>query len=471
MSNKLEVKKNRKLRTCSKGYKCGNSCINKSLNCKKKFNDQASTYAGWLKKQAARLAKKDQKKTPDLKGVGDRALTDAERSQPEKLIEVGKAFAAKFDLENAQAKFQAYQEEKNKYYAVEGKRVAQVWLKRQKVLRQINKLDYQLTIADGKDVPKLQAELKDLEGQLKPLNEEVAKKRFDRLDEIIYELAALPSDRFLSRTTKSQPEFKQKLKDAERRKTELRAEQELEQSKLPGSRDFRAALDGLVKQSGVTTEDAQTLVEQNMRFGTQAGRSGSNRYSTLGSKAEIAQIKTDLVDVTSLTGERNGKVNVGKKYKQSRAHANPSFKFEAGSIVYDFANINVGNSYSKPSSLSSKEVMYHEFSHTLEFQHQEIAEANQKWIKNRATGDVRSLSSLLPNSRYAADERAYPDDFIDPYVGKKYDDRGYLATEVLSMGVQHLSKPSLMQQLFNKDPEHFYLTLGSIIEIQNKNRK
>jgi hypothetical protein len=42
-------KRIRKPRTCAKGYACGNSCINKGFKCKKKFNDQASTYAGWLK--------------------------------------------------------------------------------------------------------------------------------------------------------------------------------------------------------------------------------------------------------------------------------------------------------------------------------------------------------------------------------------------------------------------------------------
>ena len=115
--------------------------------------------------------------------------------------------------------------------------------------------------------------------------------------------------------------------------------------------------------------------------------------------------------------------------------------------------------------------MYHEFAHSLEYQHQEIAIASQQWVKNRATGEARSLKSLFPNSNYTPDERAYPDDFIDPYVGKTYEDgRSYLATEVLTMGVQHFTNPQNMRKLYNGDREHFYLTLGSIIEIQNKNR-
>lgn len=48
------AKRIRKTKNCQKGYGCGNSCINKGRKCKKKFSDQASTYAGWLKKNAAK---------------------------------------------------------------------------------------------------------------------------------------------------------------------------------------------------------------------------------------------------------------------------------------------------------------------------------------------------------------------------------------------------------------------------------
>lgn len=52
------VKKRRKKKTrnCTKGYNCGNSCINKGLKCRRKFTDQASNYADWLKKQANNLS-------------------------------------------------------------------------------------------------------------------------------------------------------------------------------------------------------------------------------------------------------------------------------------------------------------------------------------------------------------------------------------------------------------------------------
>lgn len=53
------VKRIRKTKNCQKGYGCGNSCINKGRKCKKKFSDQASTYAGWLKKNGGGSKSKD----------------------------------------------------------------------------------------------------------------------------------------------------------------------------------------------------------------------------------------------------------------------------------------------------------------------------------------------------------------------------------------------------------------------------
>lgn len=47
----VNSKRIKKARNCSKGYNCGNSCINKQRSCKKKFSDQASNYADWLKLQ------------------------------------------------------------------------------------------------------------------------------------------------------------------------------------------------------------------------------------------------------------------------------------------------------------------------------------------------------------------------------------------------------------------------------------
>lgn len=45
-----------KSKSCNKGYPCGRSCISRRFGCKKKLKGQASTYAGWLKKQGENLS-------------------------------------------------------------------------------------------------------------------------------------------------------------------------------------------------------------------------------------------------------------------------------------------------------------------------------------------------------------------------------------------------------------------------------
>ena len=56
-------------------------------------------------------------------------------------------------------------------------------------------------------------------------------------------------------------------------------------------------------------------------------------------------------------------------------------------------------------------------------------------------------------------ETAYPDHFVDPYVGKVYGDN---STEVMSMGMQYFKDAESMLRLYRKDKEHFYLIVGAI---------
>jgi hypothetical protein len=72
-------KRTRKTKNCQKGYGCGNACINKQRKCKKKFGDQASTYAGWLKKNAAAGKDDDKAKKQQVqaeRGVSRQAKID-----------------------------------------------------------------------------------------------------------------------------------------------------------------------------------------------------------------------------------------------------------------------------------------------------------------------------------------------------------------------------------------------------------
>ena len=68
------------------------------------------------------------------------------------------------------------------------------------------------------------------------------------------------------------------------------------------------------------------------------------------------------------------------------------------------------------------------------------------WAFSRATGEPEKLSKLTGDKNYKDSEVAYPDKFIDPYVGKVY---GQVPiTEVLTMGFQHFESATSLNQLY-----------------------
>jgi len=125
--------------------------------------------------------------------------------------------------------------------------------------------------------------------------------------------------------------------------------------------------------------------------------------------------------------------------------------------------VNIGQKFSKRLAL-------HEVAHRADYKNPEISLANRDWVRARCekggfSSDPSKLSSLAPNGKYKDDEIALEDTFVDPYVGKVYPD---MATEVLSMGLEHFSSDKLLTSLYQKDPEHVFLTLGAIKTMHGK---
>jgi hypothetical protein len=110
--------------------------------------------------------------------------------------------------------------------------------------------------------------------------------------------------------------------------------------------------------------------------------------------------------------------------------------------------------------------VYHEVSHSFENRNPKLRNLAEKWRKARATGPVQSLRDITGNNGYDPSERAVPDDFMSPYVGKIYPPQ-VGGTEVISMGYEYMVSPKKMSQLFMEDPEHFYLIVG----ISKRNQK
>lgn len=121
--------------------------------------------------------------------------------------------------------------------------------------------------------------------------------------------------------------------------------------------------------------------------------------------------------------------------------------------------INIGDKF-------SKRLVLHEVAHRAEYRNPEVSQGNKEWVRARAraagnsTTEPTPMTKLAPDSStYTKDEVALENHFVDPYVGKQYPDS---ATEVLSVGLEHFESPEKMLKLYKRDPEHFFLTLGSI---------
>jgi hypothetical protein len=110
-----------------------------------------------------------------------------------------------------------------------------------------------------------------------------------------------------------------------------------------------------------------------------------------------------------------------------------------------------------------KSINFHEMAHHIEYENPKLGAAALTWVKERATSKkTQSLNKLSKSSDYDKDEVAYPDKFIDPYVGKVYKEKGKELpyTEVISMGIERFSSPESMVKFYAKDPEHFHFTMG-----------
>jgi HK97 family phage portal protein len=155
--------------------------------------------------------------------------------------------------------------------------------------------------------------------------------------------------------------------------------------------------------------------------------------------------------VAWLTRALNGRtyninrLNVGVEYSQTgRAH------YGNKSIFVGYGNAN------------DTATAIHEIGHALEDADPRIHDQCVQFLESRAedTSKTYPLSQLIPKGGYAPHEIAYADKFQSAYTGKVYKraDGTYYATEILSMGMEHMYNDPVEFQA--KDPEFFNFILG-----------
>lgn len=110
------------------------------------------------------------------------------------------------------------------------------------------------------------------------------------------------------------------------------------------------------------------------------------------------------------------------------------------------------------SKYSSRATTVHELGHIIEARDPIVHQRCVQFLESRADNlNPEPLHRLTGEGGYGPGETAYKDTFIHPYTGKVYKNSdGYFASEVLSMGFQHMYEdPSGFRQ---KDPDHFAFT-------------
>lgn len=239
---------------------------------------------------------------------------------------------------------------------------------------------------------------------------------------------------------------KDSLLDAIRKKAQLAADRsygrEVEAAKEAYAQAQQAKIDhenqiftsvtgNLASNSAITEEQAQAWAAQNVFVATNA----ANKLRRIGYPPEA--LRKDIAELYRHVGGKVGPVEFVLEGRSKRAYARGK------------SLISIQGNFSKPT-------LFHECGHLVEHWDEAFALACHNFIENRATGSPVKLKTLT-GINYAANEKAYPDSFLDPYVGKIY---GHGSTEVVSMGLQCLSSPQALAALAQKDPEHLKLILG-----------
>ena len=121
-----------------------------------------------------------------------------------------------------------------------------------------------------------------------------------------------------------------------------------------------------------------------------------------------------------------------------------------------------------------KTTPYHEIGHMVEFFNKDLVRIEKEWVDQRTKGEKPTrLLDIFPKIKYDPSEVVKKDDFVDPYIGKYYDN----AAEVFTMGIQGVFETSelyvnkwdkennkYLKKSIVDDPEYLNLIIGLILK-------
>lgn len=151
---------------------------------------------------------------------------------------------------------------------------------------------------------------------------------------------------------------------------------------------------------------------------------------------DAAKLRADMAEFYRLSGGRMSHIRIGSS-KSKRAYARGISAVE-------------GEKYVSICDTFNKVMLFHELAHHLENDPIAAAASNGFLLKRRESDKLWTLRELAGNTGYRKDEYAYKDSWLNPYIGKVYEDG---VTECFSMAVQYLANPVDAGTLALKDPD------------------
>lgn len=240
----------------------------------------------------------------------------------------------------------------------------------------------------------------------------------------------------------------------------------------PGSLAKRLALDermskiyeeseALQKAEWAQQKDNRNRADDLMGTFVKKLRDNHSSYENVAERVSIEDAALRKMAEKGITPEQV-KAWVNDFYHQTGLPVPAEIKFryldDRPRYLHESGAINIGGYFDKA-------ICMHELAHRVEFEHPAIAQANKSWVAARCVASgfdpeqPMKLTDLCPTANYDKDEMAQLDSFVSPYVGKIYP---HSATEVLSKGIEHFTDSKRMLQLYQQDPEHFFLVLGAL---------
>lgn len=419
-------------RKCSKGYPCGKSCIQTTKNCKNPIEGQAKIYSEWLELE-------NKKNKPDT-------IEPIKIVEPEPIPEIIVNLADFESVKNLGERLaKKYLESSDGIdYEAEAAKAKEEIQKLDPILDNISESLYAMNqegIFEGDDYNELWNQQNDLLDKYQELNIRVnaanEKIPFENYRKILEAKDSLESAKRNLESLRTNAFMYKHLMGEER----IKEEQKIIKDIIDREKEYIEINRKLGKSSGYS-EIYQELVSA-------SGKSEADAnvwLNSLGKRtAKVKKSDQAFKDVYRLTG---GNIPTLKKlgYTTKRAYANESDGF-----------INVGAS-ERPA------IIFHEVGHHLEYSNPALKESANAFLEKRSSGKIQTLRKITGSKAYKADEVAVIDNFVDPYVGKKYENG---STEVISMGLERFSTPEEMQKFRDKDPEHFHYILGVLAYVNN----